>query len=65
MFAAVDMNALILGISVGGSLIGLGAMAMRIRGLKAEAKVPARRMGQIVRNAPYGRRGNALKIDRR
>ncbi|WP_209425129.1 hypothetical protein [Pararhodobacter sp. SW119] len=60
MFEAVGVENLVLGLSVGGSLVGLGAVGLMLQ--RKTAPVPQRRLDAIVQGAPYDRLGNTLKV---
>lgn len=60
MFEALGVEALIFGVSIGGSLIGLAAVAVMLHGPKHE---PGRqKLSEIVASAPYDRLENNLKV---
>lgn len=60
MLEALGTEALILTVSIGGSLVGLGAVALMLHKNKPD---PTRKtLKDIVRDAPYERLGNNLKV---
>lgn len=54
-------EALILGITVGGSMAGLVAVALMLR--RREPAQAAKDIRDIVNAAPYGRIGNNIRVD--
>lgn len=57
----LGVEALILGVTVGGSMAGLVAVALMLR---REKPAPAAKdIREIVKAAPYGRIGNNLRVD--